>query len=59
MGLAAGISPLVAGLIFDRTGSYDLLLIAGIPLALVAGLLVSTLGRYPDFAASRQAGSAG
>lgn len=49
MGLAAGISPLVAGLIFDRTGSYDLLLIAGIPLALLAGLLVSTLGRYPDF----------
>jgi MFS family permease len=50
MGLAAGISPLVAGLIFDRTGSYDALLIAGIPLALLAGLLVSTLGRYPDFA---------
>lgn len=49
MGLAAGISPLVAGLIFDSTGSYDLLLIAGIPLALVAGLLVSTLGRYPEF----------
>jgi predicted MFS family arabinose efflux permease len=49
MGLAAGISPLVAGLIFDSTGSYDLLLIAGVPLALIAGLLVSTLGRYPEF----------
>jgi MFS family permease len=49
MGLAAGISPLVAGLIFDSTGSYDLLLITGIPLALAAGLLVSTLGRYPEF----------
>lgn len=49
MGLAAGISPLLAGIVFDRTGSYELLLLTGIPVAIVAGLLVASLGRYPDF----------
>ncbi len=49
MGLAAGISPLLAGIVFDRTGSYDLVLFTGIPLAIVAGVLVASLGRYPDF----------
>ncbi len=47
MGLAGGIGPVVGGLIFDLTGSYLALMVAGIPLALVAGMAVYGLGPYP------------
>jgi MFS family permease len=47
---AAGIGPVVAGQIFDITGSYALLLTAGIPVAAFAALLVFGLGPYPVFA---------
>lgn len=48
-GLSAGIGPVTAGLIFDKTGSYELFLMLGIPLFIVAGLLVFGLGPYPQF----------
>lgn len=51
--VAAAIAPVVAGLIFDGTGSYALLLKAGIPLVLVSGLVIQSLGAYPDFKPSR------
>lgn len=49
MGLAGGIGPLVGGLIFDFTGGYVALMVAGIPLALIAGLAVYGLGPYPVY----------
>lgn len=47
LGLAAGITPLLAAMAFDTTGSYDALLLLGIPIAIAAGLMVATLGQYP------------
>jgi MFS family permease len=47
--LGTGVGPVLAGAIYDATGSYRLLLISGIPLALVGGLLAASLGRFPDW----------
>ena len=52
LGLAGGIGPLIAGLIFDATAGYTTLLLAGLPLSLTAGVAVLTLGPYPVFAPS-------
>lgn len=49
MSLGAGIGPYLAGRLYDDTHSYELLLLLGMPLALVAGLLVAFLGAYPVF----------
>lgn len=49
MAAAAGIGPLVAGGIFDLTGGYALLLMAGVPAAIMAALAVFRLGPYPVF----------
>lgn len=54
IGLAMGFGPWFAGKVFDATGSYDVVLMAGIPCALLAGLMVVGLGPYPDFAARKQ-----
>lgn len=53
MSLGAGIGPLVAGIVYDRTQSYEALLLIGMPLALLAGLLVAFLGPYPRFGQPR------
>jgi MFS family permease len=44
--LAMGAGPLVFGAIFDRTGSYDLMLWAGAPACAVAALLTLALRPY-------------
>ena len=49
--LGTGLGPLFAGMIFDRTGGYGPLLVAVIPVLVVAALLVRSLGAYPVFAA--------
>lgn len=49
MGLGAGVGPLIAGGIFDMTGSYDLFLILAAGGAVLASLLVFRLGPYPRF----------
>lgn len=49
MGLAGGLGPLLAGAIYDRTGSYAALLSTSVVLVLVAGLSVLRLGPYPSF----------
>lgn len=49
LSLGAGIGPLAAGIIYDRSQSYEILLLVGMPLALLAGLLVAFLGPYPHF----------
>ncbi len=48
MGAVAGVTPLLAGAIFDYTGNYDLLLISGIPVSIISALLVASLGPYPE-----------
>ena len=45
--LGSGLSPALAGKVFDVTGSYDLALYAGVPIFLVAAVLAGTLGAYP------------
>lgn len=47
--MAAASGPLIAGLIFDKFHSYEPLLIGGSVISIVSGLLVLSLGRYPEF----------
>jgi predicted MFS family arabinose efflux permease len=47
MATSSGVAPLVAGLIYDRTGGYVPLLFGGIPAALIAALLILALGPFP------------
>jgi predicted MFS family arabinose efflux permease len=47
--VAAGIGPLLGGVIYDVTGGYNLLILSGIPISLVAGVLLLRLGRYPHW----------
>jgi MFS family permease len=42
----AGISPILANLVYDATKSYDLVLIGLFPTFIIAGLLFLTLGSY-------------
>jgi predicted MFS family arabinose efflux permease len=47
--LASGIGPLLAGMMYDYSGSYTSLLIAGTILPIISGALLFSLGRYPDW----------
>lgn len=49
--LGAGIGPPLAGFVYDRFGSYAPFLAAGVPLALLSGLLLARLAPYPDWQA--------
>jgi hypothetical protein len=53
MALSAGVGPILAGIIFDRTGSYAGLLMGGIATATLAAITLAGLGPYP---AARAAG---
>jgi MFS family permease len=46
--VSVGLGPVVAGLIYDRTHSYRFFLLGGIPVALLAALLILSLRAYPD-----------
>lgn len=48
-GLMAAVSPTLYGWVRDTTGSYDSMLMAGIVMFVSGGLLLLTLGPYPDF----------
>jgi predicted MFS family arabinose efflux permease len=48
LSLAIGVGPIIAGKIFDLTGSYYLMLVADIPLSLIGVGLMLILGNYPD-----------
>jgi MFS family permease len=56
--LGLGLSPLIAGLIFDAFGSYTPLLLATIPACVASGLLVSRLGSYPKWGSADEHGAA-
>jgi len=45
-----GLGPLLAGAVYDMTGSYQLYFIGSIPAILVCVVLIATLGPYPDHA---------
>lgn len=47
IGAAAGIGPWAAGVAYDLTGSYTQVFAAVIPMALLAALLLFTIGPYP------------
>ncbi len=49
LALGTGTGPFFVSLTYDLSGSYDYVLFAYIPLALLAGALFFSLGRYPDF----------
>ncbi len=46
--LGVGLGPLLAGAIYDSSGSYSSLFLVLLPLPLLAALLVRSLGPYPD-----------
>lgn len=47
--VGVGLGPLLASYVFDRTGSYHLILLGSIPLFAAGAMLYLTLGRYPEF----------
>ena len=47
-GLFSAISPLVYGIVRDRTGSYDPVLTVAAGMFVVGGALLLAMGRYPD-----------
>lgn len=55
--LGAGLGPVAAGAIHDQFGSYEPLLIAGIPGSIICGLLIFKLGPYPQWTRERGSGT--
>jgi len=49
LALATGLGPLLVSLTYDLSGSYDIVLMACIPLILLSAFCFLSLGRYPDF----------
>lgn len=47
--LGSALGPLLAGIVYDRTGGYDAFLVAGAIGCVFCGLLILTLPRYPDW----------
>jgi predicted MFS family arabinose efflux permease len=47
--LGSALGPLLAGIVYDRTGGYEPFLMAGAVGCLFCGLLLVTLPRYPDW----------
>jgi predicted MFS family arabinose efflux permease len=47
--LGSALGPLLAGIVYDRTGGYEPFLVAGAVGCLLCGVLIVTLPRYPDW----------
>lgn len=52
-GIGSAISPILYGIVRDRTGSYDAMLTAAVFLFAAGGALLLALGRYPVLEAAR------
>lgn len=50
-GIGSAISPILYGVVRDRTGNYDAMLMAAVAMFAAGGALLLTLGRYPDLGA--------
>lgn len=48
-GIGSAISPIIYGIVRDRTGNYDAMLVAAVVMFAVGGALLLMLGRYPDW----------
>lgn len=46
-GIGSAISPIIYGLVRDRTGNYDLMLLAAMVMFVVGGGILLAMGRYP------------
>jgi MFS family permease len=53
MAIANGAGPVGISFAYDLSDSYRLALLASIPISIMTALLVLSLGRYPDFGATR------
>ncbi|WP_321326539.1 MFS transporter [uncultured Parasphingorhabdus sp.] len=53
-GVFSSVSPVLYGLTRDTTGNYDLMLMVAMGLFALGGLLLLTLGRYPDWAVQKE-----
>jgi MFS family permease len=53
LAFGGGVGPTLAGIVYDRTHSYDFFVRCAIPAFLLAALLIGSMGRYPAFAAGR------
>lgn len=51
--IGGALGPFLGGLAYDYTGSYNLLVIIGMIGCFIAGLLILTLPRYPDWNAGK------
>lgn len=51
--IASAVGPLFGGMIFDNTGSYNLMIWVSIPASLVSAMLLVGLGPYPDWSAPK------
>jgi len=49
IGLSGGLGPVLAGRLYDVTGSYETVLLIAMPAIILAGLAVFGLGPYPQF----------
>lgn len=47
--LGAALGPLASGMLYDATGSYQLMIMAAIPVILISASLFLGLGPYPEF----------
>jgi MFS family permease len=57
--LAGSLGPLLGGIAYDVSGSYDLLILIGIPASLVGGLLLVRLGPFPEWSRALEAAPRG
>lgn len=47
--LGVGVGPILASLVYDLTGSYQMVLVSVIPMLMLIALCFAALGRYPNF----------
>jgi MFS family permease len=57
--IASGVGPFLAGRLYDMSGDYHLLLAAGIPMSVLASLVMLWVGDYPEVRAARLAARQG
>ena len=54
--VSVGLGPLLASIVFDRTRSYDAVLLGTVPVFMLVTALIVSMGRYPDQEAHASAG---
>jgi predicted MFS family arabinose efflux permease len=53
--LAGSLGPMLGGIAYDLSGSYNVLILSGIPASLIAGLLLVRLGPFPEWSRALEA----